>query len=354
MKAVNAAPGVGPVNQLISTLRRERQRRTSRRRRRTRHVPQGATTVNFEASATPGATHRIHARDHRRPPPTSRRSSPASRVRSRRTCCTTRTSRRSPAAGSPALRERVVELESRQRRRCNGTQLASNVAFPNASPYVTTAAGDGDASRSPTPRRARCVATQDNVMLTANQTSSVYLIGPAGRAGHPGHAGQLARSALSTHARSCGAGIAPDTRACSAPSRNSDHRRNAADAVGRGRRGDASVSTFTKCTRGRAAPLPRTRAPSSGTARTTRPRSRRPPATRCLLRGARGRRPRSPPAPRATAARGSDRTSATSPRRSSGTRLRVRQWGQAICMASDCARAGGRLGLRRPGLRVIA
>jgi hypothetical protein len=64
----------------------------------------------------------------------------------------------------------------------SGTQVASNIAYGTASAYVEVPTATVTITFSDATTGA-VLATQSNVVLTANQTVSVYLIGPPGAQG---------------------------------------------------------------------------------------------------------------------------------------------------------------------------
>lgn len=179
MKAINAAPGVGPVNQLLGTLPVNLNVPFAGASSYSQ-IPQGAATVNFEASSTPGATIA---------------STPATITPAADT--TTFIAGPSGAQQAYVLTDQnLLTIPGQDRLRfvnaswnsnpvnatVNGTQLASNIAFPNASTYAQIPAATVTITFTDATTGA-VLATQDNIVLTVNQTSSVYLIGPAGAQG---------------------------------------------------------------------------------------------------------------------------------------------------------------------------
>ena len=179
IKAVNAAPNAGPVNQLISTFPVNFNVNFASASAYT-VIPQGATTVNFEASATPGAT--IASTPATIGPATDVSTFIAGLPGSQQAYVLNDVNL-PLSTGADRLRFVNASWNSNPVNvAVNGTQLASNIAFPNASAYVQTAAATVTITFTDAVTGA-VVATQDNIVLTANQTSSVYLIGPAGAQG---------------------------------------------------------------------------------------------------------------------------------------------------------------------------
>lgn len=175
-KALNGALGTGPVNQLISTLAVNLNVGFASASPYTT-IPAGTTTVNFESSATPGAT---------------LASTPAVILAA--------TDVSTFVAGPLGAQQAFVLIDQNvppnfgnDRLRfvnaswntnpvnvaLNGTQLATNIAYGTASGYVQIPATTATVVFSDAITGA-VLASQDGVVLTANQTSTVYLVGPVG------------------------------------------------------------------------------------------------------------------------------------------------------------------------------
>jgi hypothetical protein len=176
MKAVNAAQDVGPVNQLIGTLQVSQNVNFAAASGYT-VVPQGATTVSFEASATPGAT---LASTPATIPPAVDTTAVITGLPGSQVAFVLNDLNVPPSAGADRLRfVNASPGANPVNAAVNGTALASNVAFGTASAYVQTSPATVTITFTDAATGA-VLASQANVVLTANQTSSIYLIGPPG------------------------------------------------------------------------------------------------------------------------------------------------------------------------------
>ncbi|MCC6194527.1 MAG: DUF4397 domain-containing protein [Burkholderiales bacterium] len=176
MKAVNAAPVVGPVNQLIAALAVNANVNFATGSPYTT-IPQGPTTVNFEASATPGATVATTPATIAAAVDTSAvvAGNPGSQV-----AFVLSDLNVPPSAGNDRLRfVNASQGSNPVNAAVQGNALASNVAFGTASPYVQVASGTVTVVFTDAASGA-VLAQQDGVVLTPNQTTSFYLIGPPG------------------------------------------------------------------------------------------------------------------------------------------------------------------------------
>ena len=140
----------------------------------------GPTTVNFEASATPGAT--IASVPGTLLPATDYTAVVAGLPGAQQAFLLQDQNFLTPSGGD---RLRFVNASAGSNpvdASVNGTQLAANVAYGTASAYATTSPATVTIAFTDAVTGA-VLASQDGVVLTANQTSSVYLIGPPGAQG---------------------------------------------------------------------------------------------------------------------------------------------------------------------------
>jgi hypothetical protein len=179
LKAVNAAIGVGPVNQLLGTLPVNVNVPFAGASSYS-VIPKGTTTINYESSATPGAT--IASTPAIIAPATDTTSFVAGPAGAQQ-AFVLQDQNVPPAPGFDRLRFVNASYNANPVNvSVNGTQLASNIAFPNPSPYLQVSPATVTVTFTDAATGA-VLASQANVVLTANQTSSIYLIGPAGAQG---------------------------------------------------------------------------------------------------------------------------------------------------------------------------
>jgi len=180
IKAVNAATGTGTVNQLQGTVPINANVGYPAASPYTNTQP-GPTTVNFEASATPGAT---IASAQGTLAPANDYTSVVAGLPGVQQAFLLQDSNILPASGADRLRFVNASAGSNPvTASINGNQVVPTpIPFASVSGYVTT----GPATVNITFTDAVTgvvVASQDGIVLTANQTSSVYLIGPPGGQG---------------------------------------------------------------------------------------------------------------------------------------------------------------------------
>jgi hypothetical protein len=179
LKAVNAATGTGTVNQLQGNVPINLNVQYPAASPYT-NTATGLTTVNFEASATPGA---VIASVQGTLVPANDYTAVVAGLPGAQQAFLLQDSNILTANGGDRLRFVNASAGSNPvNATVNGTQLASNVAFGTASAYAAT--GPATVTIAFTDAVTGAVlASQDGVVLTANQTSSVYLIGPPGAQG---------------------------------------------------------------------------------------------------------------------------------------------------------------------------
>ncbi len=176
IKAVNASADAGTVNQLIATLQVNLNVAYANASLYS-VIPAGQTTVSYEPSATPGAT---IASTPANILPATDVSTFISGPSGAQQAYVLQDSNILPIVGGDRLRFVNASWNSNPvNASVNGTQLASNLAFPNASAYSDIQAATVTIVFTDATTGA-VLASQENVVLTANQTSSIYLIGPAG------------------------------------------------------------------------------------------------------------------------------------------------------------------------------
>ncbi len=176
IKAFNASADVGPVNQLIGTLGVNFNVDFASASAYT-EIPQGLTTVNFEPSASPGAT-------LAGAPATILAGTDVSTFLAgpvgNQQVFTVQDLNVAPASGTDRIRVINASWGSNPVNvAVNGVAIASNVAFGAASGYtqVTTTTVSIVFTDVVT---GAVVAAQEGVELTAFQTLSLYLVGPVG------------------------------------------------------------------------------------------------------------------------------------------------------------------------------
>jgi len=179
IKAVNAATGTGTVNQLQGNVPINLNVGYPAGSAYTTTAT-GSTTVNFEASATPGA---IVAAVQGTLAPANDYTAVVAGLPGAQQAFLLQDSNTLPPSG--ATRVRFVNASAGSNpmnATINGTPLASNVAFATASGYATSSAATVTVAFVDAVTGA-IVASQDGVVIVANQTLSVYLIGPPGAQG---------------------------------------------------------------------------------------------------------------------------------------------------------------------------
>lgn len=179
LKAINASPGTGNVNllqgnvQMILGILYPSGTAYSK-------TATGATTVNFEASDAPGTN--IASAPGNLAPATDTTAVVAGSPGAT-TAFLLQDVNILPASGGDRLR--FVNASSGSNpvnASITGTQVATNIAFGTASAYVTTSPATVEITFTDAATGA-VLATQPGIVLTANQTSSVYLVGPPGAQG---------------------------------------------------------------------------------------------------------------------------------------------------------------------------
>lgn len=179
MKAANGALVVGPVNQLISTLAVNLNVNFGAASLYSQ-IPRGATIINYEASSNPGAT--IASTSVTVPPAVDTSTFIVGNPGSQQAYMLV-DQNLPPVSGN--ARVRFVNASpgaNPVNAAMNGTQLASNVAFPTASAYAQIGATTVTVDFTDAATGA-VLAEQTSVVLTPNTTGTVYLIGPPGAQG---------------------------------------------------------------------------------------------------------------------------------------------------------------------------
>lgn len=175
-KAVNGAPTVGPVNQLISTLGVNYNVNFASASAYT-VIPAGPTTVNFAPSAAPGAI--LASTPFTVPAATDISTFVAGPVGAEQAFALVDVNV-PPYAGNVRLRFVNASWNSNPvNASVNGTQMATGVGYGTASAYGQIGATTATVTFTDAVTGA-VLASESNVVLTANQTSTIYLLGPAG------------------------------------------------------------------------------------------------------------------------------------------------------------------------------
>jgi hypothetical protein len=176
IKAVNGASGVGPVNQLIATIQ-ENLNVNYASASSYSLIPQGPTTVSFEPSAMPGATIASAAATFG---PATDATAVVTGFPGSQQVFVLNDLNVLPSGGNDRLRFVNASWNSNPvNATINGTQSAANLAYGQASGYGQIAAATVNLAFTDAATGA-VLASQDGVVLTPNQTSSIYLVGPAG------------------------------------------------------------------------------------------------------------------------------------------------------------------------------
>ena len=179
IKAVNAATGTGTVNQLQGNVPINLNVQYPAASPYT-NTATGPTIVNFEASATPGAT--VASVQATLAPANDYTAVVAGLPGAQQAFLLQDSNIVTPSGGDRLRFVNASAGSNPVNASVNGTQLATNVAFATASPYATTAPATVTIAFTDAATGA-VIASQEGIVLTANQTSSVYLIGPPGAQG---------------------------------------------------------------------------------------------------------------------------------------------------------------------------
>jgi Domain of unknown function (DUF4397) len=179
IKAMNGASVVGPVNQLLGTTAVATNVAYATASNYSQ-VVQGPATVNFEASATPGAT--IASAQATLGAATDS-STFVTGLPGSQQAFVLNDMNIPPANGDVRLRFVNASWNSNPLNvAVSGVAQASGVAFPTASPYIQVAAATVSITFTDATTGA-VVLQMDNVVLTSAQTSTIYVIGPQGAVG---------------------------------------------------------------------------------------------------------------------------------------------------------------------------
>lgn len=179
VKALNASPGSGSVNQLLDQVPINLNLLYTQASPYA-NTPTGATAVNFEASATPGA---IVASVQGTLVPANDYTAVIAGLPGAQQAFLLQDANFLTASGGDRVRFVNASAGSNPVNvAISGTPVATNIAFATASPYVTTAAATVTISFTDAITGA-VVASQDGIVLVANQTYTVYLAGAPGGQG---------------------------------------------------------------------------------------------------------------------------------------------------------------------------
>ena len=179
IKAVNAATGTGSVNQSQGNVPINLNVGYPQGSPYT-NTATGPTTVNFEATATPGAT--IASVQGTLVPANDYTAVVAGLPGAQQAFLLQDSNVLTPSGGDRLRFVNASAGSNPVNASVNGTQLAANVAFGTASAYATTVPATVTIVFTDAVTGA-VLASQDGIVITANQTSSVYLIGPPGGQG---------------------------------------------------------------------------------------------------------------------------------------------------------------------------
>lgn len=182
IKAVNAAPSPGPVNQLLGTLTVNPNINFASASGYYQG-PQGATTVGYEASSTPGATiASVPATLGAATDVSTFITGPSGGLQA----YVLNDVNLPPFGGEVRLRFVNASWNSNPVNiSVNGTQVATALAFPTASAYVPVIAATTYTITFTDAVTGAVVltSTPDNTVLVTGFTSTIYLIGPQGAVG---------------------------------------------------------------------------------------------------------------------------------------------------------------------------
>jgi hypothetical protein len=180
IKDINGASVVGPVNQLLGTTTIVSNLAYTGVSSYTQ-IPQGPTTVNFEASATPGAT---IASTPASPGAGSDVSAFVTGLPGSQQAFVLNDLNVPPFGGNIRLRFVNTSWNSNPLNvAVNGVSQATAVAFPTASPYVQLASAATMTIVFTDATTGAVVLTLPDLVLTAGHTSTIYVIGPQGAVG---------------------------------------------------------------------------------------------------------------------------------------------------------------------------
>jgi len=179
IKDMNGAPVVGAVNQLLGTTTIVSNLPYTGVSSYTQ-IPQGPTTVNFEATATPGAT---IASTPASPGAGTDVSAFVTGLPGSQQAFVLNDLNVPPAGGNIRLRFVNASWNSNPLNvAVNGVAQATAVAFPTASPYAQLAAATVTVVFTDATTGA-VVLTLPDLVLAAGHTSTIYVIGPQGAVG---------------------------------------------------------------------------------------------------------------------------------------------------------------------------
>ena len=179
VKAMNASPGTGPVNQLLGTVPINLGVPYTQASPYSL-TPTGPTTVNFEATATPGAT---IASAQGTLVPANDYTAVVAGLPGAQQAFLLQDSNILTASGGDRIRFINASAGSNPvNAAINGTQAAGGVAFATASPYANASPATVTITFTDAVTGA-VVASQDGIVIVANQTYSAYLVGTPGGQG---------------------------------------------------------------------------------------------------------------------------------------------------------------------------
>ena len=179
LKAVNAATGTGTVNQLQGNVPINLNVQYPSASPYT-NTATGVTTVDFEASATPGAT--IASVQGTLAPANDYTTVVAGLPGAQQAFLLQDSNIPTPSGASRLRFVNASAGSNPVNASVDAAQLATNVPFGTASGYATTSPATVTITFTDAATGA-VVASQGGIVITANQTSSVYMIGPPGSQG---------------------------------------------------------------------------------------------------------------------------------------------------------------------------
>jgi hypothetical protein len=179
VKVMNASPGSGSVNQFLGTVPVNLGVPYTQASAYTM-TANGPTTVNFEAAATPGA---VIASTQGTLVPANDYTAVIAGLPGAQQAFLLQDLNFVTSSGGDRVRFVNASAGSNPvNASINGTPLATNVAFATASPYAITSPATVTITFTDAVTGA-VVASQDGVVIVANQTYSVYLVGTPGGQG---------------------------------------------------------------------------------------------------------------------------------------------------------------------------
>ncbi|MFO1314680.1 MAG: DUF4397 domain-containing protein [Burkholderiales bacterium] len=179
-KAVNAAPVVGAVNQFMGTTFQVVTNLPYANASTYNQVSQGPTQIDYQATATPGA---VIASVPTTLGPGTDVTTFVTGPPGAQQAFVLQDMNLPPVGGNVRLRFVNTAWDANPvNAAVNGTTVASNIAYPTASPYVQLATSTATITFTDAVTGA-LLLTLSNVTLTSNQTNSVYFLGPAAAAG---------------------------------------------------------------------------------------------------------------------------------------------------------------------------